>query len=814
MARRVLAFFLGFLMGIVFIFGALALGIYVTATVVHPSDIYPDSSKFLGDLANMSLYEIYQSVAELYRDKVGVTDEDGRYFTFGQFCEHYNINPNELFGGKEVPQDVLDVPIFEFFAENGKDPAMQQIKVSALFAFVNMFAAGQDGNGFFTQNALEKLGAHNMSELSEEGKGFAYVFQEVMVVDMLPTTFPQEKEGNNSMMWALGQTSIGRLMGGLQGNILLQFKEEGAFAAMGSLYMTELLGEGSSIINATFGNSRFRDLIDDNGNVNFDGLMDDVYLGNLFDYHRGLYEGDTSALTLKYGDETRALLTVGEGEDEKFVLRFPAKTEGEYDYYEAQLTCVAEEHSHDEACGVADEDGHYSCGKSEHAHDETCYEFVWYKCNPTEDEAHEHAKGCLASGMMGKLSNTKVMELGGLNDTIMTFTLYDVMGDSVPKMLTSIKDTPISQLGTAIDSMYLGDFLQYQRVAVDITAVDCEDVTDGIVQFAEEAGEVAFAKRDRDGNWYNATFNCPKEDEHGQNDHDADCYEYVWYTTEAGEDGEQTLKVVDGVMGNLASILISELNGKRLTEVVDNTRLGDVIPGFGGNKMLAELADVKIGNLSNELNALYVGSAMGYFREEAAYEFDKNNPVFATSNVFEYASDDYFADYFKYDEKKGKYYDAVLNCADTAHDHDDKCFGYAWYKCAEGKGHDHDGDCLVKGLDGKMSNLSMLGLSSGELGDVLKSLTIGDLIDSGMITLENLNDSSYKFAIITCSKIDGDNCSLADYLVHSVSGVTPEQYWRQQHDCVDEMTPEDVAHRDAWKNLSLATFINNLLEAF
>ena len=810
MGRRVLAFFLGFLVGIVFIFGSLALAIYVTATVVHPKDIYPDSSKFLGDLADMSLYDIYQSIAELYREKVGVTDEEGRYFTFGQFCEHYNINPNELFGGKEVPQDVLDVPIFEFFGENGKDPAMQQIKVSALFAFVNMFAAGQDGNGFFSQNALAKLSAHSMAELSDSEKGFKYVFEEVLIADLLPTTFPQEKEGNNAVMWALGQSSIGRLMGGIQGSILLQFKEGGVFEAMGSLRMTELLGNSSSIVNALFNNSRFADLIDDNGNVNFDGFMDNVYLGNLFDYQRGIYEGDIDGFTVVSGDEDRALLAKGEGDEQVLILRFPAAVDGEYEYYEANFTCLISEHTHDESCGEPNEEGQYPCLQTAHTHDHNCYEFVWYRCNGVGDESHEHTSGCLAVGMMAKLANEKVMELGELDATIKTFTLYDVMGESVPRMLKSIQDKPISELGGAIDAMYLGDFLEYHRLTPDNLDGESEEPAEGIKQYVGESGEILYAKLDTDGIWYSANFDCTN-DEHGDADHDASCYMYIWYTfSNNGEEGT-TYKEVGGVMGRLASIRIGELNGAKLTEVVDNTRLGDVISNFGDNAMLRELADVRIGKLSTELNALYVGSAMGYFREEISAELNPKtdlNQVDNTTNVYV----DNANNYYRYDTKKGKYYDAVLNCAES-HSHEDKCFGYAWYKC-KNNGEAHTEDCIVRGLNGKMSNLSMLGLSNNELQDVLTSLTIGDLIDSGMINpIEG--EEAYKMSIIAC-KTDEHDCSLGGYFTAYAlqqGSLTPAEYWKQQHNCSDRMTQEDAAHRDAWRNLKLAQFINELLGA-
>ena len=67
--NRVLVFFLGMLFGIIFIFAALAGGIYIAVTVVKPSDISAESENYLGDLANMSLLDIAKNIVELYQTK-------------------------------------------------------------------------------------------------------------------------------------------------------------------------------------------------------------------------------------------------------------------------------------------------------------------------------------------------------------------------------------------------------------------------------------------------------------------------------------------------------------------------------------------------------------------------------------------------------------------------------------------------------------------------------------------------------------------------------------------------------------------------
>lgn len=829
MGRRILAFFLGLLVGIVFVFGALALALYIAVTVVTPNDVYPDSNKFLGDLADMSLYDIYQSIADLYAEKVGLTDENGNYFTLGQFCEHYNINPSDLFGGKEVPQDVLDIPVFEFFAEDGTDPAMQQVKVSAFFALFNMFVSGEDGSGFFTQTTLNKLALHNMAELFDEEKGFSYVFEEVLLVDLMPGTFPEEKVEDNAAMWAFGQTSVGRLLGGFEDKVLLEFKESGIFETMGSLKMKELLGNSGALVSAMFGNYNFADLIDDDGNLNIDGLVDKMYLGDLFGYQRGLFVGDTSEFTLLCGDEERAVLYRGEGEDIEYLLRLKVASDGEmYDYYTAKLTCTTPAHTHGEDCAV-DEQGSYLCGHIAHAHDTDCFGYIWYKCGLSESDGHGHSEGCLATGMMGLLSNEMVSDLSNLSDKIMSFTLKDVLGDNVPQALKSIENTPLSDLENAIDGMYLGDMLEYIRVIPD-NLDEYRDLegAENIRFYTNGDGETLYAMRDEiNGNWYSARLDCTATS-HLRNGHNEDCFDFIWYGASA--DDASTYIEIKGVMGKLASILIGDMSADGLTRIINNTRLGEVI-NTEGSTLLSELSDVKIGELGTELNNLYVGTAMGYHRKEAASDYAPNDSdrVRNTSSVYIYDNGGETV-YYKYHARKDKYYVAQLTCVekDRAHVHDDNCYGYIWYNC-ESAEHAHNDDCVVRGLNGKMANLSMNELSNGELDNILRSLTMRDLIDSGILNL-NDDDSAYKFAIIFCGEnnhsCNGDDpahkCTLSGYFAYQTQFVgsdntaTAQDFWLHTHNYANEgeLDENGIAHRDAWEDTSLTEFINKLLGAF
>ena len=1115
MGRRVLAFFLGFLLGIIFVFGAVAGALYLGATVMHPSDVYPESDKFLGDLANMSLYDIYNSITALYKDKVGITGENGKYFTLGEFLEHYHINASELFGGKEVPSDVLDVPIFEFINTENSTNAMRQIKVSALFAFVNMFTEGEEGGGLFSQEMLEKLAAHNMAELVDEELGMVYVFQNVTLADVLPGIFPTTDNAESMLMWGLGQSSVGRLLAGFEGSILRQFKENGAFEALGSLKITQLLGENSQILSAIVKDYKVCDLIDDDGNLNPDGIMNGLYLGDLLGLKRNLLtdvQTDGFSFQATHGD-----VTVYANDDDCIIC---VKTiDGEYEYFEGRLFCsiTDSEHVHDVDCfgftwynqedtpttgmyaAIADitvgdlmsgssdaiidrflelklgeilegqevsgainhlkdmtlralleggidniyfgvifeyarkqetnldgwnvvedtagkvmqKDGNYvrldgntwfeaefDCDGEHDVHNAKCYpfvwytnpsyenrgvgikaalanttigelnsinsfimdltltevfgnneipsmlqslsdvkirdlntaindmylgnflnyhreekngEYVWYVCDPQEGEDHVHSESCLATGMMakfadqkisdlsniqglisdltlfdvlgedvpqmlksiqdtkiselstaleelrigelfeyhsemvdgvevwykcnhenagdhqedclvtgvmGKLAGKKITELSDLNSTIMELTLYDVMGDKVPDSLKSIQNTPISELEGAMQAMYLGQFLEYTRDKVDVGGYSDYYSLTTVKYFNDGNGNTLYARLDKTANiYYAAVLDCSNSI-HAEGDHTEECFYFKWYSPETSE-------IVPGVMGKLASIPLGELSVSGMDRVIRNTTLGDVLGDVGDNVLLNELKDVKIKDLSSELNSLYVGTAMGYFRLEAE-GFD--TAVGGISGLYS-KTDGGNVYYALFDADKNKKFNAQLICVDKSseHTHTAACYGYVWYECNSSgtEGHTHSSSCAtsVKGLNAKMSNLTLQGLSGNEISKILAGLTLGDLSESGILTgIEGEN--VYKLAIITCKnenhKCNGHSsylvtthtCTIKDYVAYSAeqtaNGGQPsaKDFWLDTHGGI-----EDDEHLNAWKNLAVAEFMNELLNA-
>ena len=853
MGRRILAFFLGMIFGIILVFASVIGAVYFALTTVTPDTIYPESEKFLGDFANMTLYDIYNELSKLYGEKLGIPDENGRYYTLGEFLEQYHIDPVQAFG-KELPPDILEIPILEFFGGSSEN-SMNQIRASVIFSFINMLTqtTDEEGNvtgGYFSESTIAKLYLHTMAELTDPEKGISYVFADLLLVDLLSTAFPaDEPTEGDKLMWAVGQSSVGKLLGGFGQNVMLQFKEDGAFEALGALTVKELIGSASMYIELIFGKEKFADLIDDNGNLDIDGIMNDMYLGRLLSYTR-----EEIVDTVGYEELVST--------DEKTVLI--KHTQENIDYaiiannrlYYAQI----------------------SCGQEEHTHSADCFDFIWYNCHPSS--GHEHNEDCfvtgnIVGGMMGKLSNEKIKNLTSISDALKNFTLKDVFGNDVPKYLKAIENTPIGELNSAINGMYLGDFLGYKLKDGDSDLIwytatlnsdkctntspdhthtdDCYDFAkvEGIMgkiasQKISDLGDLGstiqtftlkdvlgdnvpaplksientaigeigsaidnmylgeflgYVKMD-DDKWYSKTLTnnteiCPGPD----HEHKEECYDYT---------------EISGLVGRISGLKITELNEKNIMDQVNDTPLGEVLNMDNANGLLKELADVKIGELSSELDALYVGIAMGYHREETNYtgnlqDEDLEDTYHKNGNkiVFDSDSKPYF-----FDAKHNRYYEAQLTCTENTnngHVHAFNCYGFVWYKCLPSTGdtttHSHTDECVVKGLNGKMSNLRIdeLGSENG-MTKIAQSLTIGDLIDSGMMEL-SLEDE-YKLAIIFdgCSNSD---CSLGNYLTKKAAenlnnrDLTAKQFY--------ESMEHNGGDKDAWRQMRLSDFISTLL---
>ncbi len=607
MGRRILAFFLGTIFGVIFFFGAIAGALIGLAVIPKTGQFIPGGGEFLGDLANMSVYEIAESVSKLYKDKVGVQDENGNYFTLGQFCEYYNIDPSQLFGGKQVRSEILEIPIFDLFAEDG---GTNKLKVSVIPALVNMFVdngTDEEGNPipFFSEELMNKLSAHTIAELMGEN-GIATVFEEVRIAEVAMGMLPLEQTEDNALMWAVGQAKLGALIGGgLNGNILREFKEGGAFDELGKMPIVAMLGDSSQYLNAFIGNNAIADMIDDEGNLNPDDIINGVYLGDIVSLHRKEINDLADYDNTEYQNDN---LTLYRNDDGDYAL---VNTDGVA--FEARFNCNIEEHTHTAECGDPD---NYTCGKTEHTHDIDCYGFAWYDA---EDNA--------ASGIYGAIADVTVgMLTSGDQDALMSkFTnipIRDLLGDSVEisGLLENFVDYTIGDLmgGEVFDGLYLGQLLALSRTEVtnpeDYTPIPETNVRKASDEYIKLDGDV----------WYKAKLTCTiDEQEHVHND---DCFGYEW-KTELGEDAS-------GIYAALADITVGMLMGGDSDVLMDkltNIPLRELLAGQEMSGVFESIADMTIGELINGgIDNMYIGQLMGFSLEEIAKPDGDVVPLYKT----------------------------------------------------------------------------------------------------------------------------------------------------------------------------------------
>lgn len=618
MGRRILAFFLGFIFAFVAIAGAVCIVVFA----IKIDQMVPQTDTYLGDLAKMSIYDVGQSLTKLYADKKIWTDENGKYYSLGHFCENYNINLSTALG-MEIPSEVLDIPAFEFFNEGGMNNAMKQIKVSTLPAIVNMFGGkNEDGtsNGMFGDNVMSELSKFSMYDLlSNEEVGVAGVFANVKFVDLLPDSFPAE-DSDNKLMWAVGQSKIGGVLNGIGGesSILLQLKAGGAFETVGELELTSLLGE-SQYMNAILGsNAKFADFIDDEGNVRLDDIINGVSIGELLGCQRKDITELTDYVTIAGQSPNADKQVKQKTEGDNVVYAMSANNE---DWYEAYIDCDLEE---------------------DHTHSEDCFKFIWYATEACSSQ-HNHAasddmlkEGVYyprVNGLYAILAAISIADLTSGNDEALMKEIKNIkIGDVLDT--TEVNDTmrvfldfTIQQLmDGAIDDMYLGEFFKFTRHGIqDLDAYDKENIVT-IYKERDYTVLAYYIMQDDNGNiamsydlkdWYEGSFNCDETDPgHVHNDN---CYLYNWYHKDGDNAGEQA----DGVQNKLAGKQIADL--KFLNEEVQRLTLEDV---FGKNNVpsvLKAIGHVKIGDLNSSINTICLGDLLEYTREQTCENEDPDH---------------------------------------------------------------------------------------------------------------------------------------------------------------------------------------------
>ena len=858
---RVLAFFLGMIFGIVFLLGSLGLGVYLAVTKVTPADISQETA-VLGDLANMSLLDIYKNLSTLYSQKIGVADQNGKYYSLGDLCTQYNIDSQNLFG-VSLSDDLLEVPVFEFFSattdsqgNNGVQRALKQIKVSAIPSLLNLFVKNEDGSAIVNDNVMEELSNYNIVELMTKEQGIAYVFENITFSQLLPENFPSDPNGDNALMWAVGQSSVGKLYTALGSNdsLFLQLKDGGALETLGQMEVTDLLGSEAGTLSSLFGDTLVVDLVGENGEINVDDIINYTYVGSLLGCIRNEIT-DTNGYNVFATSENGTVWVKTENEKQHFVKEEKGK------FYEAELTCTEQ---HD-------------------VHGYDCYGFVWYNstpldaghaCNPNEELIENGVHYAKVTSLYGALVNLKVSDLtGGSADAILNkvkgLTIADIVNGEVSGVLANFADMSLGELlDGGLEDMYLGSFLGYARTQADSSAVTGVTTLPDGTKVGVCNGKTVMS--DDGKTWYLAKSVCEQ-----QHPHTRDCYIYIWMNGNAQ---------VDGVMAKLAAKKINSLGD--ISDMLQDFTLADVLGEENLTDIFRQLANVPIGQISAEIDNIYIGTVLEYTRKQVA-------------DISGYTAVDDVADVLQnngeFVRKDGDvWYEAKLDCTES-HVHNSDCYGFVWYTdetCVQavsgleamlsnatintigdrlklenftlaklGIGGDNnilaylqdvplseidtqlntmklgvalgytlnnenvwvDGEGNpVKGINAKIAEMSIQDFGSGNgITEITNTLTIGDLMDSGMMTLDGEQEA--KLNIIFCNDEDQSftenngiipyeyKCNIIDYNTYLNNGhkddATPAQ------DFYGKFTHGENCSAQ-WKEMQLTVFIYSLLSAF
>lgn len=856
---RVLAFFLGMIFGIVFLLGSLGLGVYLAVTKVTPADISQETA-VLGDLANMSLLDIYKNLSTLYSQKIGVADQNGKYYSLGDLCTQYNIDSQNLFG-VSLSDDLLEVPVFEFFStstdaqgNNGVQRALKQIKVSAIPSLLNLIVKNEDGSAIVNDNVMEELSNYNIVELMTKEQGIAYVFENITFSQLLPENFPSDPNGDNALMWAVGQSSVGKLYTALGSNdsLFLQLKDGGALETLGQMEVTDLLGSEAGTLSSLFGDTLVVDLVGENGEINVDDIINYTYVGSLLGCIRNEITDVSGYHVLASSPNGDVLYGIIDGKD-SLVKEEDGK------YYEAELTCTEQ---HD-------------------VHGYDCYGFVWYNssvlpsdhpCTPDEELIKDGLHHSKVSSLYGAFVNLRIADITGgsfdaILDKVKDLTIGEIVNGEVSGILANFADMTVGELlDGGLEKMYLGNFLGYTRTQTDATQVTGVATLDDGTKVGFANGNTVMS--DDGETWYLAKSVCEQ-----QHPHTRDCYIYIWMNGNAQ---------ADGVMAKLADKKINSLGD--ISAMLQDFTLADVLGEDNLTGIFRELANVPIGQISAEIDNIYIGTVLEYTRKQVA-------------DISGYTAVDDVADVLQnngeFVRKDGDvWYEAKLDCTES-HVHNSDCYGFVWYTdetCVQavsgleamlsnatintigdrlklenftlaklGIGDDNnilaylqdvplseidtqlntmklgvalgytlnnenvwvDGEGNpVKGINAKIAEMSIQDFGSGNgITEITNTLTIGDLMDSGMIVLDP--DKEYKLNIIFCNDNEQSftesnglvpytyHCNIVDFITYQNNGhenATAEEFY-------DKFTHDSECDAQ-WQNMRLTEFIDSLLNAF
>lgn len=590
---KIFAFILGVLFGIVAVFGA----VFVAVATVTPDTLTGGTaSETLGDIGKLSFMSIFNKVRDafstqgkFYRYKtdadgnIALDDNgkkiieecaagEGEYFSLSMFCATTGLDLDKVFG-TTIPDSVYKIPVAEYFnSENGVNNAFKQIKVSALTEIINLFGKTDDGNKKIDQATVDKLDGFSLFDLVGEN-GIETVFADIKLAELVSDVFPAEKTDDNKLLYALGQSLLGKTMTAFKANkLFFELKAGGSLEETGKLKVTEVV-TASEEINNIFGDTTIADLVNDNGELDVNKLMETTKLGNIMGYKYDAEKGEwyttddsgsivyaegivasVAGLTVKEVMNTESLYDIRVGELVGY-KRTESATDG-YTSYAATTDVMTDGSGYIKADGDKWYKAKLTCSNSGHTdvtHTSDCFDYVWNK-----DSAE-------TSGIIGSMASLTVRELSNgdkINAKIESLTLGDVLNITEgQKPLWALRNTKIGKLGEGINEITLGDVITIDETSNKLLRRLAGEKVGSLGTVADNLvlGDVI-----------DVTTDSPK------------------------------------ILVTLKDKKINELGN-----AVETLKLSDVID-TDGNAILAALADSNINDLGTDINNVKMGTVMNY----------------------------------------------------------------------------------------------------------------------------------------------------------------------------------------------------------
>ncbi len=206
----------------------------------------------------------------------------------------------------------------------------------------------------------------------------------------------------------------------------------------------------------------------------------------------------------------------------------------------------------------------------------------WQGSNGTVDPISQNLCSKLVSEITG----------GGLNmdDLISGVKLGDIItiDASSPAILRELATVNVKDIGTKMNTIYLGDLQNYERKVIQDTAVYSTVVVEDKILF----DGVNYIKIDN-GVWYEAVLNCTQIHTHTEN-----CFDFVWYT-----DITLTSKVT-GIQKVMVNMTIANVDVVSIVDKINDMPFSELFTGDTTTGALSLIpADTTIRNLPDALSS-------------------------------------------------------------------------------------------------------------------------------------------------------------------------------------------------------------------